>query len=37
VVGGHGQGVSPFVVPEYLARYALTTILFMVEAHQAAK
>lgn len=39
--GGHGQGVSPVTVPEYLARYALnltaTTILFMVEAHQSTK
>jgi hypothetical protein len=39
--GGHGQGAAPIVVPEYLARYALnltaTTILFMVEAHQATK
>ncbi len=39
--GGHGQGASPLVVPEYLARYALnltaTTILFMVEAHHSTK
>jgi hypothetical protein len=39
--GGHGQGSSPVAVPEHLARYALnltaTTILFMVEAHQATK
>ncbi|AFI67371.1 Uncharacterised protein [Burkholderia pseudomallei] len=39
--GGHGQGSAPVAVPEYLARYALnltaTTILFMVEAHQATK
>lgn len=39
--GGHGQGSSPVAVPEYLARYALnltaTSILFMVEAHQATK
>lgn len=39
--GGHGQGAAPVVVPEYLARYTLnltaTTILFMVEAHQATK
>lgn len=39
--GGHGQGPEPVAVPEYLARYALnmtaTTILFMVEAHQATK
>jgi hypothetical protein len=39
--GGHGQGTSPFAVPEYLARYTLnltaTTILFLVEAHQATK
>lgn len=39
--GGHGQGTSPVAVPEYLARYTLnltaTTILFMVEAHQATK
>ncbi len=39
--GGHGQGTSPLVVPEYLARYALnltaTTILMMVEAHQTKK
>jgi len=39
--GGHGQGVAPIAVPEYLARYALnltaTTILFMVEAHQSNK
>lgn len=39
--GGHGQGVVPVIVPEYLARYALnltaTTILFMVEAHQATQ
>jgi Domain of unknown function (DUF7014) len=39
--GGHGQGSSPVAVPEYLARYALnltaTTILFMVEAHEAEK
>lgn len=37
--GGHGQGPEPLVVPEYLARYALnltaTTVLFLVEAHQA--
>jgi hypothetical protein len=37
--GGHGQGAAPVAVPEYLARYTLnltaTTILFMVEAHQA--
>lgn len=39
--GGHGQGAAPVAVPEYLARYTLnltaTTILFMVEAHQATK
>lgn len=39
--GGHGQGADPIEVPEYLARYALnltaTTILLMVEAHQATK
>lgn len=39
--GGHGQGAAPVTVPEYLARYTLnltaTTILFMVEAHQATK
>lgn len=39
--GGHGQGAAPVAMPEYLARYALnltaTTILFMVEAHQAKK
>ncbi|MCY1287418.1 hypothetical protein D9M70_364130 [compost metagenome] len=39
--GGHGQGSSPVAVPEYLARYALnltaTTILLIVEAHQATK
>jgi len=39
--GGHGQGEVPVAVPEYLARYTLnltaTTILFMVEAHQATK
>lgn len=39
--GGHGQGTDPFVVPEYLARYALnltaTTILFLVEANSAKK
>ncbi|MCO5401709.1 STM4504/CBY_0614 family protein [Ralstonia soli] len=39
--GGHGQGTAPVVVPEYLARYTLnltaTTVLFMVEAHQATK
>ena len=39
--GGHGQGATPVDVPEYLARYALnltaTTILFMVEAHQATE
>ncbi|WP_175994709.1 STM4504/CBY_0614 family protein [Burkholderia vietnamiensis] len=39
--GGHGQGVAPVAVPEYLARYTLnltaTTILFMVEAHLATK
>ncbi|MEO7326727.1 MAG: hypothetical protein ABIW82_18045 [Dokdonella sp.] len=39
--GGHGQGPDPFVVPEYLARYALnltaTTILFLVEANAADK
>jgi len=38
---GHGQGAAPVAVPEYLARYTLnltaTTILFMVEAHQAMK
>lgn len=37
--GGHGQGVEPVVVPEYLARYALnltaTSILFLVEVHEA--
>ncbi|MCD2163833.1 STM4504/CBY_0614 family protein [Comamonas koreensis] len=40
-LGGHGQGAEPVAVPEYLARYALnltaTTILLMVEAHQATK
>jgi hypothetical protein len=39
--GAHGQGVAPVEVPEYLARYTLnltaTTILFMVEAHQATE
>lgn len=39
--GGHGQGIEPVPVPEYLARYALnltaTSILFMVEANRAAK
>lgn len=39
--GGHGQGAAPVTVPEYLARYTLnltaTTVLFMVEAHQATK
>jgi len=39
--GGHGQGVAPIAVPEYLARYALnltaTTVLLMVEAHQSKK
>ncbi|CAG2148299.1 STM4504/CBY_0614 family protein [Cupriavidus numazuensis] len=39
--GGHGQGTAPVAVPEYLARYTLnltaTTVLFMVEAHQATK
>jgi len=39
--GGHGQGIEPVPVPEYLARYALnltaTSILFMVEANWAAK
>ncbi|QXI41846.1 hypothetical protein HU734_016375 [Pseudomonas wayambapalatensis] len=39
--GGHGQGAALVAVPEYLARYTLnltaTTILFMVEAHQATK
>jgi AbiJ N-terminal domain 4 len=39
--GGHGQGVDPVVVPEYLARYALnltaTTVLFLVEANAAKK
>lgn len=37
--GGHGQGVDPISVPEYLARYALnltaTNALFLVEAHNA--
>lgn len=37
--GGHGQGVEPISVPEYMARYALnmtaTSILFLVEAHGA--
>lgn len=40
-VAGHGQGADPLIVPEYLARYALnlsaTTILLIVEAHQAKK
>lgn len=39
--GGHGQGVDPVAVPDYLARYVLnltaTTILLMVEAHKSAK
>lgn len=39
--GGHGQGIEPVPVPEYLARYALnltaTSILFMVEANRATK
>lgn len=39
--GGHGQGAAPVAVPEYLARYTLnltaSTILFMVDAHQATK
>ncbi len=39
--GGHGQGIEPVPVPEYLAQYALnltaTSILFMVEANRAAK
>ena len=39
--GGHGQGPEPKVVPEYLARYGLnltaTSILFLVEAHEAKK
>ena len=39
--GGHGQGIEPVPVPEYLARYALnltaTSILFMVEANRASK
>lgn len=39
--GGHGQGAAPVTVPEYLARYTLnltaTTILFMIESHQATK
>lgn len=38
--GGHGQGAALVVVPEYMARYALnmtaTTVLFLVEAHEAA-
>ncbi len=37
--GGHGQGVDPIIVPEYIARYGLnltaTNILFLVEAHDA--
>lgn len=37
--GGHGQGVSPVAVPEYMARYALnltaTTILFIFEVHKS--
>lgn len=39
--GGHGQGVEPVAVPEYVARYALnltaTSILFLVEANLAKK
>jgi hypothetical protein len=37
--GGHGQGVDPVVVPDYMARYALnltaTSILFLTDAHNA--
>ena len=37
--GGHGQGASSIIVPEYLARYTLnltaTTILFLVEADKS--
>ncbi|MNC55655.1 hypothetical protein D3C75_1051960 [compost metagenome] len=37
--GGHGQGAKPVAVPEFMARYALnltaTTVLFMVDAHEA--
>lgn len=39
--GGHGQGVDPVVVPEYLARFALnltaTNILFLAEANAGKK
>ena len=39
--GGHGQGIEPVPVPEYLARYALnltaTSIGFLVEANRASK
>lgn len=39
--GGHGQGAAPLAVPEFLARYTLnltaTSILLLVESHQASK
>ncbi|TDK65986.1 STM4504/CBY_0614 family protein [Sapientia aquatica] len=39
--GGHGQGPDPVEVPAYYARYVLnltaTTILFLVEAHNALR
>lgn len=40
-LGGHGQGVEPIVVPDYVARFALnltaTNIIFLTEAHSAKK
>lgn len=40
-LGGHGQGISPVEVPEFVAAYALhltaTNILFLVQADKAIK
>lgn len=39
--GGHGQGATPVLVPDYIAKYGLnltaSAILFLVDAHNASE